>query len=77
MDAVSDAIREFLVWVAFRPRTHADAMEAWGSHCPRFTLWEDALEHDLAELESGSATSSVRLTALGSRPRPCPLRSVA
>ena len=41
---VSAAMREFLVWVAFRDRTYADTMEAWGSHCPRFTLWEDALD---------------------------------
>lgn len=58
-------MREFLVWVAFRPRTYADAMEAWGSHCPRFSLWEDALELELIELESGSITSGVRLTVRG------------
>jgi hypothetical protein len=40
-------------------------MEAWGSHCPRFTLWEDALERELIELEGGSITSGVRLTARG------------
>ena len=30
---------EFLDWVAFRPRTYADAMEAWRSSCPRLTVW--------------------------------------
>jgi hypothetical protein len=50
---VSDAMREFLVWVAFRPRTYADTMEAWGSHCPRYTLWEDALELGLIVVEAG------------------------
>jgi hypothetical protein len=58
-------MREFLVWVAFRPRSYADAMEAWGSHCPRFSLWEDALERELIELENGSITSGVRLTVRG------------
>ncbi len=43
-------MREFLEWVAFRPRTESDAMEAWGSHCPRFTVWEDALEANLVAL---------------------------
>jgi len=47
-------MREFLVWVAFRPRTYADVMDAWQSHCPRYTLWEDALEAGLVELEAGS-----------------------
>jgi hypothetical protein len=59
---MSAAMREFLTWVAFRPRTHADAMEAWGSHCPRFTLWEDALDGGLIEL---GALGSVHLTADG------------
>lgn len=62
----SAAMLEFLEWVRFRPRTHADAMEAWQSHCPRFTLWEDALDLALIELEPGGRTSSgVRLTELG------------
>jgi hypothetical protein len=65
VEIVTAPMREFLEWVAFRPRTYADAMEAWQSHCPRFTLWEDALERDLIELENGSATSSLRLTSSG------------
>ena len=65
---VSAPMREFLVWVAFRSRTYADVMDAWQSHCPRFTLWEDALEAGLVELEPGSAghgSACVRLTACG------------
>ena len=34
---------EFLVWVASRPRTYADVMNAWQSTCPRHTIWEDAM----------------------------------
>ena len=44
VEPVSAPMREFLIWVAFRPRTHTEAMEAWSSHCPRFTQWEDALD---------------------------------
>lgn len=59
-------MREFLVWVAFRPRTYADTMEAWGSHCPRFTLWEDAQDLGLIEVEPGlPQTSGVCLTDRG------------
>ena len=61
-------MREFLVWVAFRPRTHAEAMDAWQSHCPRFTLWEDALDRELIVLEGGGAPPGacrVRLTPRG------------
>jgi hypothetical protein len=34
---------EFLSWVSSRRRTYNDAMEAWQSHCPRQTIWEDAI----------------------------------
>jgi hypothetical protein len=73
-EPLSAPMLELLEWVRFRPRTHADAIEAWGSHCPRFTEWEDALDLALIELEPGGlATCRVRLTALGRtalQPRP-------
>jgi hypothetical protein len=66
LDVLSPAMREFLVWVAFRPRTYADTMEAWGSHCPRYTLWEDALDLGLIVVEPGLPQSSgVYLTDQG------------
>jgi hypothetical protein len=51
--AVDGPIRELLAWIARRPRTYAEAMEAWQSHCPRYTLWEDALEAKLIRIERG------------------------
>jgi len=42
---------EFLDWVARRPRTYADAMEAWRTTCPRLTVWEDALASNLIRVE--------------------------
>src|SRR5687768_8367130 len=51
--AVDGPTREFLAWVARQPRTYTEAMEAWQSHCPRYTLWEDALEAKLIRLERG------------------------
>lgn len=41
--AVSALTRDFLRWLTEAPRTYADTMEAWRSHCPRLTIWEDAL----------------------------------
>jgi hypothetical protein len=64
-------LREFLAWVAFSPRTYAEAMEAWGSHCPRFTVWEDALAAGLIAVASPTGgraaidTARVCLTATG------------
>ena len=45
---------QFLDWVALRPRSHDDVMEAWRSSCPRFPVWEDALIQGLIRYERGS-----------------------
>jgi len=50
----STLLIEFLSWVAARRRTYDEAMEAWQSHCPRATIWEDAVIAGLVELETGS-----------------------
>jgi hypothetical protein len=52
-EPVSLLMREFLTWVSSRPRTYAEAMEAWRSTCPRHTVWEDALVGGLIQVESG------------------------
>jgi hypothetical protein len=51
-EPVSLLMLEFLSWVANRPRTYAEAMEAWRSTCPRHTVWEDALIDGLIRVES-------------------------
>jgi hypothetical protein len=43
-------------------------MDAWQSHCPRCTVWEDALDAGLIELDGetpAAGSSRVRLSALG------------
>ena len=64
---VSAPIRELLVWVARCPRTYADVMAAWRSSCPRFTVWEDALDAGLVQIERCSETgeSLIGLTPRG------------
>jgi hypothetical protein len=65
---VDAPMREFLEWVAFRPRTYADTMEAWASHCPRFLVWEDALAADLISLvgdDGRFGTAAIVLTPSG------------
>ena len=58
---------EFLSWVANRPRTYDEAMEAWQSHCPRQTIWEDAIIEGLIQINSQphSDNAEVALTARG------------
>ena len=38
-------ILDFLEWLAVRPRPYAEVMEAWRTSCPRFTVWEDAVDN--------------------------------
>lgn len=52
---------QLLEWLAERPRTYSEAMEAWRSHCPRLMIWEDALADGLVRVER----SRVLLTAAG------------
>ncbi len=56
---------EFLSWVANRPRTYDEAMEAWQSHCPRQTIWEDAIIEGLVEINRQTNNCGVVLTPRG------------
>ncbi|HXZ88643.1 MAG TPA: hypothetical protein VEF07_08725 [Candidatus Binataceae bacterium] len=38
-------ILDLLEWLAARPRPYPEVMEVWRTSCPRFTVWEDALDH--------------------------------
>lgn len=42
-EPVDSLMLEFLAWIASRHRTYSEAMDAWQSHCPRQTIWEDAI----------------------------------
>jgi hypothetical protein len=52
---------ELLAWVSSRPRTYAETIEAWGTHCPRLTVWEDAVLGGLVRVVEGR----VELTEAG------------
>jgi hypothetical protein len=58
---------EFLTWVADRRRTYDEAMEAWQSHCPRQTIWEDAMIDGLIQLNKDESPHNpeITLTQLG------------
>jgi len=43
---------QFLAWVADRPRSYAQTMEAWRSTCPRLSVWEDAVIDGLVRIEN-------------------------
>jgi hypothetical protein len=64
---MSTLTEQFLAWVAARPRSYADAMEAWRSSCPRLSIWEDALGDDLVRLEPGAGGLSAARVVLTRR----------
>ncbi len=52
---------EFLKWVASRPRTDAEAREAWRSTCPLTCAWEDAVSDGLVQYERAASSGPTRL----------------
>ena len=57
---------ELLSWLSARTRSYDEAIEAWSSHCPRLTVWEDAFIDRLVRIErDGEGRAFVGLTALG------------
>ncbi len=47
---------QFLLWIAARPRTYAETMEAWRTNCPRLSAWEDATTNGLVDMSEGEST---------------------
>ena len=41
---------QMLAWIAERPRTYGETMDAWRTSCPRLSIWEDALADRLVEV---------------------------
>ena len=62
-DSPSLIMIQFLSWVADRPRTYAQTMEAWRTTCPRLSVWEDSVIEDLVRIDGGHR--AVTLTPRG------------
>jgi hypothetical protein len=63
-DSPSLIMVQFLAWVADRPRTYAQAMDAWRTSCPRLSVWEGAILDELIRI-GNDKDRAVRLTARG------------
>jgi hypothetical protein len=53
--AVEALTLQLLSWVAERPRTYDETMQAWRSTCPRLTIWEDAVRAGLLVIADGQS----------------------
>jgi hypothetical protein len=59
-------VLDLIEWVAARPRTYAEVMDAWRTSCPRLQIWEDATDNGLVVRASGSdQASNVAVTTAG------------
>jgi hypothetical protein len=54
---------QFLTWVADRPRTRDQAIEAWHS-CPHISAWEDAIVDGFVRIEN-DGNRTIALTPRG------------
>jgi hypothetical protein len=52
-----------LAWIADRPRTREQAVEAWHS-CPHISVWEDAVVNGLVRTEN-NGKRTIALTPQG------------
>ena len=66
-EPLSSPVLQFLEWIACDERTYRETMEAWTTHCPRLTVWEDALTSVFVEVTRDRRHGSkVVLTPTGS-----------
>ena len=57
-------VLDLIEFVARRPRTYDEVMEAWRTSCPRLPVWEEAVRHGfLAEVHEDG--HMVRVTPAG------------
>jgi len=54
MTTLTASTAQLLAWIAEAPRTYAQTIERWQTHCPRLAIWEDALADGLVRVERGS-----------------------
>ena len=69
VDVVSEPVRQLLDLLSSGPRTYAETIEAWRTHCPRISPWEDALDQGLIAIERHGGGSLVVLTDAGAERR--------
>lgn len=63
MADATEALRlQMLAWIAERPRTYRETMDAWRTSCPRLPIWEDAVDDGLVEVVNNPTTRAPRVS---------------
>ena len=59
-------VLDLIEWVAAKPRTYAEVMDAWRTSCPALTIWEEAVENGYVACDrKAGAGAIVTATPLG------------
>jgi hypothetical protein len=59
-------VLDLVEWIAKQPRRYADVMEAWRTSCPRFPIWEDAIDLGFVTRVNGvDSGETVHVTSAG------------
>ncbi len=52
-------VLDLVEWIAGRSRPYSEVMDAWRTSCPRFPVWEDAIDMGFVVCKRGDGPSSV------------------
>jgi hypothetical protein len=59
-------VLDLVEWTARKPRTYAEAMDAWRTSCPRLQIWEDTVGLGLVACDyRGRSETAVKVTPAG------------
>jgi hypothetical protein len=64
-DSVESLVLDLLEWLASSERSYEEVMDAWRTSCPRFPVWENAIERKLVAKEHTNGRTIVKLTSAG------------
>jgi hypothetical protein len=53
---------QLLAWLAERPRSYGETMDAWRTTCPRLTIWEDAVSDGFVAVDGSGPMRQARVT---------------
>jgi hypothetical protein len=59
-------VLDLVEWIARRPRSYAEVMEAWRTSCPRFPIWEDVVDLRFVARVSENRGEMICVTPAGS-----------
>jgi hypothetical protein len=64
-DAVESLMLDLVEWLASVDRSYEEVMDAWGTSCPRFPVWEEADARRLVAKEHVNGRTIVSVSSSG------------